>query len=431
MADDTPDDDKQPPPGPGSGPDKGKDDGAGDQAPPKDEEADKGKNDERGDEKPDDAKDDDSKDDDSKDKQDGQDDSPRARWPWIVGGGVVLLFVVVVLLLVFWPRRDVRTDDAYVTGHYAMVAPRVGGQIAQVLVDDNQPVHAGQLLAVIDDRDLRTAVDQARALLATDRARVEQAQAQVARQPSQIRQARAQVSGSRARLDLSRADARRFANLADTGAGTFQQHQQADTQVREDDAALVQADAGVDAQRHQLDALRAEVAAARAQVGRDEAQLRQARLNLGYSRIHAPIEGTVGARTVQVGNLVSPGGPLMMLVPLRDLYVEANYREVELGHMRPGQHARIHVDAYDITLDGYVASLPPASGATFSPIPPTNATGNFTKIVARLPIKIAVTPDQRLARLLRAGMSVEVTVDTDLADVVGAQRQRDGRVTAP
>ena len=372
-----------------------------------------------------------SKGEDDKGQDDQQQNRPRATWPWIVGGIVVAAFVVGVLLIIFLPHENVRTDDAYVTGHYAMVAPRVGGQIAAVSVDDNQPVRAGQLLAVIDDRDLRTALDQARAMLATDRARVVQAQAQVARQPSQIRQAAAQVDSSDARLDLARADARRFANLAATGAGSFQQHQQADVALRQDRAALVQAGANLDAQRHQLDALRAEVAAARAQVARDEAQVRQAELNLGYTRLVAPIEGTVGNRTVQVGNIVTPGAPIMLLVPLHALYVEANYREVELRHMRPGQRARIHVDAYDIDLAGYVASLPPASGATFSPIPPTNATGNFTKIVQRLPVKIGIAPNQRLARLLRAGLSVEVTVNTDLHDVVGAQRGRDERVTAP
>ena len=225
------------------------------------------------------------------------------------------------------------------------------------MVDDNQPVRAGQLLVVIDDRDLRTALDQAEVLLATDRARVVQAQAQVAHQPSQIRQAAAQRDSSDARLNLSRADARRFANLAATGAGAFQQHQQADAALRQDRASRVQADGNLDAQRHTIDALQAEVLAACAQVARDEAQVRQAQLNLGYTRLVAPTEGRVGNRTVQVGNFVTPGAPIMLLVPLHARHVEANYREVELRHMRPGQHARIHVDAYDIDLVGYVASL--------------------------------------------------------------------------
>ena len=367
----------------------------------------------------------------SGEKDGGKPEKPKARWPWIVAGLVVAVFVVVVLLVILLPHQDVKTDDAYVTGHYAMVAPRVGGQIATVNVDDNQPVRAGELLATIDDRDLRTALDQAEANLAADRARVAQADAQVARQPSQIRQARAQVASSDAQLGLSDADAARYADLARTGAGTYQQHQQADTNVVQQRAGLEQARAGLDAQRHTLDALVADRSAAQARVRQDLAALSQAKLNLGYARIVAPIEGTVSERSVQVGNFVAPGAPLLMLVPLRDVYVMANYRELELRHMRPGQYARIHVDAYDVDLRGHVASLPAASAATFSPLPPSNATGNFTKIVQRLPVEIVVDRDQPLARLLRAGMSVEVVVDTNLDDVVGAQRRQPGRVTAP
>ncbi|WP_267381202.1 MULTISPECIES: HlyD family secretion protein [unclassified Sphingomonas] len=388
--------------------------------------------DERPDDDKPDAKSDDDQQDDSSQGQDKKDEAkPKARWPWIVAAVVVAVFVVVVLLIILLPHENVKTDDAYVTGHYAMVAPRVGGQIATVDVDDNQPVRAGQLLATIDDRDLRTTLDQATANLAADRARVAQAEAQVARQPSQIRQARAQVASNGARLGLSDADAARYADLARTGAGTFQQHQQADTDVVQQRASLEQARAGLDAQRHTLDALVADRSAAEARVKQDLASLRQAKLNLGYTRIVAPITGTVSERTVQVGNFVAPGAPILMLVPLSDVYVMANYRELELRHMRPGQYARIHVDAYDIDLRGHVASLPAASGATFSPLPPSNSTGNFTKIVQRLPVKIVVDRGQPLARLLRAGMSVEVWVDTNLDDVVAAQRHQAGRVTAP
>ena len=371
--------------------------------------------------------------DENKGQQDDQKEppKPKARWPWIVASAVVAVFVIVVLLLILLPHARVKTDDAYVTGHYAMVAPRVGGQIASVRVDDNQPVRAGTLLATIDDSQLRAALDQSEANLAAGLAMVDQARAQVARQPSQIRQARAQVVGSSAQLALGRADAARFADLAQTGAGTFQQHQQADATLRQDEASLTTAEANLSARGHELDALLANLEAAKARVAQDRAAVRQAKLNLGYTRIVAPIEGTVAQRTVQVGNFVAPGAPLLMLVPLRNVYVMANYRELDLRHMRPGQPATIHVDAYAIDLAGTVASLPPASGATFSPIPPSNATGNFTKIVQRLPVKIVVSPGQPLARLLRAGLSVEVTVDTGLEDVVGLQRRSGGRVTAP
>lgn len=354
---------------------------------------------------------------------------PSARWPWFVAGAVVLVFVVAVLLILLLPHRRVTTEDAYVTAHYAMVAPRVAGQIDSVRVNDNQPVRAGALLATIDPRDLQTTLQQAEANRASDVARVAQAQAQVARQPSQIRQADAQVSSAQARLALAEADQRRYSHLADSGAGTFQQHQQADATLRQAQATLAQAEAERSSQNHLLDGLIADRQAAAAQVGRDNAAVAQARLNLGYTRIVAPIDGTIAQKTVQVGNQVAPGAPLLMVVPLHDVFVIANYRELELRHMRPGQPVAIHLDAYDIDLAGHVQSLPPASGATFSPIPPNNATGNFTKIVQRLPVKIVVDPGQPLARLLRGGMSVEVTVDTNLDDVVGAQRRDAGWVT--
>ena len=359
---------------------------------------------------------------------DDEDHKPTARWPWFLAGAVVIVFVAVILLIVLLPHRRVTTDDAYVTAHYAMVAPRVAGQISSVAVNDNEPVQAGALIATIDPRDYRTALQQAEANRATDLARV--AQAQVARQPSQIRQADAQVVSARARLALAEADQQRYAHLADSGAGTFQQHQQADATLREAQATLAQAEAERSSQLHLLDGLIADRQAAEAQVGRDDAAVAQAKLNLSYTRITAPITGTVAQKTVQIGNQVAPGAPLLMVVPLHDVFIIANYRELELRHMRPGQPAAIHLDAYDVDLVGRVQSLPPASGATFSPIPPNNATGNFTKIVQRLPVKIAVDPNQTLGRLLRGGLSVEVTVDTALDDVVGSQRRANGSVTA-
>ncbi|MDH7638202.1 HlyD family secretion protein [Sphingomonas oryzagri] len=364
-------------------------------------------------------------DDDKQDKDDKKaDEPPKARWPWILAGIVVVVFVIVILLIVFLPHRRVRTDDAYVTAHYTMLAPRVAGQIDSVRVDDNQPVHAGDLVATIDPRDLQTALQQALANRESDRARVDQASAQVARQPALIAQAAAQVSSARAKLALAEADQRRYANLATSGAGTYQQHQQADANLRDAQASVAEAEAELSSQRHQLDGLKADREAAVAQVARDDAAIAQSKLNLDYTYIVAPIDGTIAQKSVQVGNQVTPGAPLMALVPLHDAFIIANFRELELRHMRPGQHARIHLDAYDTVLNGVVASLPPSSGATFSPIPPNNATGNFTKIVQRLPVKIVPLPNQPLARLMRAGMSVEVTVDTQLYDVVGAHRRQ-------
>jgi membrane fusion protein (multidrug efflux system) len=153
------------------------------------------------------------------------------------------------------------------------------------------------------------------------------------------------------------------------------------------------------------------------------------RINLSYTRIVAPMDGTVAERAVRVGNFVAPGSALMAVVPLDQAYVEANYREVQLRHMLRGQRARIHVDAYDVDIDGVVDSIPAASGAAFAPIEPNNATGNFTKIVQRLPVKIVASPGQSLAKLLRIGLSVETYVDTGQGDLAAQQRSSSDRVT--
>ncbi len=365
-------------------------------------------------------------------KEQGAAPQPRpARWPWVVGGVVLLGFVAVVLFEVFAPHPDVWTDDADVMVHYATVAPRVSGQVATVQVDDNQIVRAGQVLVTLDPRDYQASVAMAEAAVARDTAQVGNAGASVARQPAVIEQQQASVASAQARLAFSQSDARRYTNLAATGAGTQQQHQQADTQNRQDQASLAGAQAGLDAARRQLDVLHAQQSSAEGTVRGDRAQLEQARLNLSYATITAPVDGMVGQRTVEVGNTVAPGTTLMTVVPLDQVYVVANYREVALRHVRPGQRVTIHVDAYDIDLDGAVDSVPPASGATFAPIQPNNATGNFTKIVQRLPVKVVLRPGQPSARLLRVGFSVECTIHTGLEDVVGEQDRSPGPLTAP
>jgi len=357
--------------------------------------------------------------------------APLPRWPLVLAGLVVVIFAAVVLYIIFRPRPDVRTDDAYVMVHYATIAPRISGQVATVPVDDNEVVKTGQVLATLDPRDNETAVASAEAAVARDRSRLDEISATVSRQPSIIEEQQAAVVSARARLAFAQADARRFGNLAATGAGTTQEHQRADTTLREGQAALDSAEASLDAARRQLDVLEAQRSAAEAAVKADEAQLEQAKLNLSYTRIPAPIDGMVGERSVQVGNYVGPGTTLMTVVPLDQVYIEANYLEVDLLHVRSGQPVTIHLDAYDVDLKGTVDSVPPASGAAFAPIAPNNATGNFTKIVQRLPVKIVVTPGQPLAKLLRVGLSVETTIHTGLEDVVDEQRRSSDYVTGP
>jgi membrane fusion protein, multidrug efflux system len=351
------------------------------------------------------------------------------RWPFIPVGLILAIFAATVLYIIFWPDADVRTADAYVTVHYATIAPRISGQVATVEVDDNDAVKAGQVLATLDPRDNETALASAKAAVARERSRLDEIIAAVSRQPSIISEQQAAVASAHAKLTFAQDNARRYGNLAVTGAGTMEEHQQADSTLRQAQASLDGAEASLDAARRQLDVLTAQRSAAEAAVKVDAAQLEQARLNLSYTQIRAPIDGMVGERSVQLGNYVSPGTTLMTVVPLDQVYIEANYREVQLLHVRSGQPVTIHVDAYDIDLQGKVDSVPPASGAAFAPIAPNNATGNFTKIVQRLPVKIVVTPGQPLAKLLRVGLSVETTIHTGLEDVVDEQRKSNDRVT--
>jgi membrane fusion protein (multidrug efflux system) len=265
--------------------------------------------------------------------------------------------------------------------------------------------------------------------VARARSQFDEISANVSRQPSVIAEQQANVVSARAKLAFAQADARRYGNLATSGAGTMREHQEADSSLTQGQALVDGTEASLEAARRQLDVLKAQRSALEAALKADEARLEQARLNFSYTQITAPIDGMVGQRSVQVGNYVAPGTTLMTVVPLDQVYILANYREVALLHVRNGQPVTIHLDAYDIDLKGIVDSVPPASGAAFAPIAPNNATGNFTKIVQRLPVKIVVTPGQPLAKLLRVGLSVETTIHTGLEDVVDEQRRSSDRLT--
>ncbi len=365
------------------------------------------------------------------DKQDQKPKPPPARWPWVVGGLIVLVFVAIVLYEVFAPRPNVWTNDAYVRVHYARISPRVSGYVSEVHVNDTEVVRAGQLLVTLDPRDYKTAVAMAEAALERDTAQVVDASANLDRQPALITEQQAAVASAQANLAFAQANQRRYVNLAATGAGTGQQKQQANSAAEQGKASLQSAQAALEATKRQMQVLEAKKSSQDAVVKADQAQLEQAQLNLAYTRILAPIDGMVGQRSVQVGDNLTSGSTTMVLVPLDAVYIEANYRELDLRHVRSGQKVTIHVDAYDIDLDGTVIGVAPASGAAFSPVPPNNATGNFTKIVQRLPVKIAISPNQPLAKLLRVGFSVETTIHTGLENVVADQRDSASRVTAP
>ena len=311
------------------------------------------------------------------------------------------------------------TDDAYVKADYTTIAPKVSGIIAEVLIRDNQRVSAGQILARIDDRDFRTALDEARADVAGADAAIRNFDAQIALQQSLIDQERATIAATEASLKFSREDFVRYRALMKTGFGTVQRAQQAEAALGEKAAQLQRDRAGLIAAQKKVDVLTTERDKATAQRDHSQAVVRQAGLNLSYTTIAAPVDGTIGARSLRVGQYVQAGTQLMAVVPLHAVYVVANFKETQLTHVRPGQPATIAVDSFPgVKLLGHVDSLSPASGLEFALLPPDNATGNFTKIVQRIPVKI-VFDDDALAGLLRSGMSVEPTIDTKATQLAG------------
>jgi membrane fusion protein, multidrug efflux system len=304
------------------------------------------------------------------------------------------------------------TDDAYVKADSTIISPKVSGYIAQVLVGDNEPVKAGQLLARIDDRDFRAALDSAHADVDAAEASVRNLDAQIALQQPIIEQETADVAAAEANLQFAQEERARYDGLMKTGSGTIQRAQQTDAALREKTAQLQHGKSGLVAAQRKVDVLTTERAKAVAQLDRARAVEQQAALNLSYTRISAPVDGTVGARSLRVGQFVQAGTQLMAVVPLDAVYVVANFKETQLTHVRNGQPVDIRIDSFHGTkLRGHVDSLSPASGLEFALLPPDNATGNFTKIVQRVPVKI-VLDDHNLTGLLRPGMSAEPTINT-------------------
>jgi membrane fusion protein (multidrug efflux system) len=313
-------------------------------------------------------------------------------------------------------RYQVSTDNAYVQADYTTVSPKISGYITDVLVRDNEKVKAGQVLARIDDRDFRVALEQADADVEAAKASLRNLDAQIAQQRSVIDQTNADIASAQAALSFAQADNARYGALVKTGYGTIQRAQQAETALKEKSAMLEHDRASLLVAQRKVDVLKTERARAEANRDRSLAIRHQAELNLSYTTISAPVDGTVGARSLRVGQFAQGGTALMAIVPLHASYVVANYKETQLAHVRPGQPAEIEIDSFPgVKLKGHVDSLSPASGLEFALLPPDNATGNFTKIVQRIPVKIALD-DERLEGLLRAGMSVEPTIDTRAAE---------------
>lgn len=358
--------------------------------------------------------------------------TPRANETPVRKKGRRLLFGTAAILLIaagayyghdYWTvgRFHVETDDAYVKADNSSVAPKISGYIADALVEDNQPVKAGQPLARIDDRDFKTALEQAKGDVAAAEATIEAKQASLEIQESVIAAARATVDVDQANAIFAEQNNKRYSTLATSGYGNIQNAQQAASQIAAAKATIVRDSAALDAAMKQVGLLKAELAQAKAALEHDLAVQHQAQLNLSYTTIIAPVDGVVGNRTLRVGQYVQAGTQLMTVVPTASVYVIANYKETQLTDVHAGQAVDIDVDMFpDRVYHGRVDSLAPASGQEFALLPPDNATGNFTKVVQRIPVKIVLDADSATAGDLRPGMSVQPSIDTK-ADAI--QRQ--------
>jgi membrane fusion protein (multidrug efflux system) len=314
-------------------------------------------------------------------------------------------------------RFMVATDDAYVAADNTLIAPRVSGYISQVLVTDNQAVKAGQVLARIDDRDFQTALRQAVADDHAAESEINAIDAQLVLQSSTIEEANQQLASADAALEFAQQDHARYDKLFRAGAGTTQSAEQSESVFQQRTAGQLQARAALAAAKAQIGVLQASWVRATAQLEHYRAAEQQAGLNLGYTTITAPGDGTVGARSLRVGQYVQAGTQLMAVVPLDAVYIVANFKETQLTDVHPGQPVEIAVDTFpDAEIHGHVDSVSPATGLQFALLPPDNATGNFTKIVQRLPVKIVLDHNpaghDAAAGLLRPGMSVEPTINT-------------------
>jgi membrane fusion protein, multidrug efflux system len=304
------------------------------------------------------------------------------------------------------------TDDAYIGGDITVIAPKVAGLIAEVAVTDNQAVRAGDLLVKLDDRDYRAALAKADGAVAAAQATLVNLDANHRLQEAVIAQARAEVAAVDAEVARTQFDLVRYRQLVSDQYASAQRFQQADADHKKGIAAADKARAALTAAQRQLDVIdtqkqQAQAALAQAIAGRDLAQL-----DLGFTELRAPIDGTVGNRSARTGAFATIGAQLLSLVPARGLWVDANFKESQLARMKPGLPATIVADVLPgEAFHGHVVSLAPATGAQFSVLPPENATGNFTKIVQRVPVRILLDGDGSALGRLRPGLSVTAEID--------------------
>ena len=333
----------------------------------------------------------------------------------LLGIGAVLLVAGAIWGVRWWTvgRFMESTDDAYLQADSVTIAPKVSGYVAEVYVVDNQAVKAGDPLVRLDRRQYQAILEQANATIAARKADIARGAAELLQQQANIAQAKAQLEGARSSETHAIQEVKRYEPLVATGAETNEKLADL-VNARNQAAATVAADvAALQSAERQPATTQAQIEQSRAQLQAAEASFRQAQLDTGDTIVRSTLDGRVGDRTVRVGQYAQPGTRFMTIVPVQDVYLEANFKETQIGLMRAGQPATIHVDALSGTdLHGSVVSFSPGTGSQFALLPPQNATGNFTKIVQRVPVRIHIDAGQETRSVLVPGLSVTVKVDT-------------------
>jgi membrane fusion protein (multidrug efflux system) len=335
---------------------------------------------------------------------------------------IVMLLVVLGLLVVggiylfgWWTHgRFVQTtNDAYLKADQVTVSPKVTGYVEAVYVSDNEAVQAGQPLVKIDASSYDATLAGQEAAVSGRQADIEAAQRQVAQQQAVVDQANARLKGAQDAAAYAAREADRFKLLSSQGVETQQRAAQAQNEREQADATVVTDRAAVAQAQRQVATLQAQISQGQAQLKGAQAQAKSAQINLGDTLLRASVAGRIGDKSVRVGQLVQPGGRLMSVVPVQDVYLVANFKETQIGRMKVGQAASVKIDAFgDRKIDAVIDSFAPGTGAQFALLPPENATGNFTKIVQRVPVRFRLLPPADLRDRILPGLSATVSVDT-------------------
>lgn len=331
-----------------------------------------------------------------------------------IGALLALAAVSYGIYYVLVGRFYVSTDDAYVRANNTTLGARVAGHVAAILPGDNAVVRTGDVIFKIDDGDYRIAVDSARSRIATQQATIDRIGRQVTAMESSVEQAKAQLASTEAALKRAGLDFDRQQALSTKGFASRATFEVSEAGRDQGMAAVKSAQAAFDAARDNVEVTKAQQTEARAQLAELQSSLAKAERDLAFTFVRAPVDGTFSNRIVNTGDFIQAGQRLGNVVPLDDVFIDANFKETQLKRIRPGQPVTIKVDAYGFRkFTGVVDSISPAAGSVFTLLPPDNATGNFTKIVQRLPVRIRVPKSVARQNLLRAGMSVYTTVDTN------------------